>query len=130
MVLPAAMGLATVGIIFVYNAKVTGSWSSFPWSVWAREYIPSDAPGFGLDPTPPGRELPHVMAMVSFMLGMLALAPGMPFVPFATLAGLIGVLAVTVPASALVQSGSARWRRSWARGCRGGTSAATPRPPS
>ena len=59
----AAVGVAIIGILLVSNAKVTGSWHSMPWNVWSREYMPWDAPGFGMDTTPPRRELPHVMAV-------------------------------------------------------------------
>lgn len=57
----AAVGAAIVAILFVDNAKVTGNWRVMPWNVWSQEYMPWDKPGFGMDSTPPRRELPHVM---------------------------------------------------------------------
>lgn len=59
----AAVGAAIVALLFVGNAKVTGSWRTMPWNVWSREYMPWDKPGFGMDSTPPRRELPHVMSV-------------------------------------------------------------------
>ncbi|HEY2378373.1 MAG TPA: hypothetical protein VGH98_20510 [Gemmatimonadaceae bacterium] len=67
----AAIGAAIVGIVFVSNAKVTGSWRSMPWNVWSREYMPWDVPGFGLDTTPPRRELSPVMSRFAQQFGGL-----------------------------------------------------------
>lgn len=61
MIPAMAVGLMILGVLLVGNVKVTGNWSSLPWNVWAQEYMPWDAPGFGFDDTPPRRELPHSM---------------------------------------------------------------------
>ena len=67
----AAVGAAIIGILFISNAKVTGSWRSMPWNVWSREYMPWDAPGFGLDTTPPRRQLSPVMMNFARQFGGL-----------------------------------------------------------
>jgi len=67
----AAIGAAIVGILLVSNAKVSGNWRSMPWNVWSREYMPWDAPGFGLDTTPPRRQLSPVMIAFARQFGGL-----------------------------------------------------------
>jgi len=61
-VIPAmALGTAIIGVVFVSNARVTGHWRTMPWNLWSEEYMPWDAPGFGLDSAPPRRTLPPDM---------------------------------------------------------------------
>ena len=67
----AATGAAIIAILLISNEKVTGSWRSMPWNVWSREYMPWDAPGFGLDTTPPRRRLSPVMATFAQQFGGL-----------------------------------------------------------
>jgi hypothetical protein len=55
---PALVGVAIVSLLPISSAKDTGSWRVSPYSLYARDYMPFDKMGFGLDPTPPERSLP------------------------------------------------------------------------
>lgn len=47
-VVPAVVGGAGVALLVVaWNVVVTGAPWPPPWALWARQYLPSDAPGFG-----------------------------------------------------------------------------------
>lgn len=60
-----AVGAAIVGLLLVSNSRITGSWKTMAWNLYAREYMPWDIPGFGVDNTPPRRALPPDMAELS-----------------------------------------------------------------
>lgn len=59
----AAMGLGTAMLLVIplWSVKTVGSWSTTPYGLYSRMYFPWDAPGFGLDSTPPMRALPPDM---------------------------------------------------------------------
>lgn len=58
---PALVGVAIVLLLPISSAKDTGSWRVSPYSLYARDYLPFDKMGFGLDTTPPMRSLPSDM---------------------------------------------------------------------
>ncbi|MEO8910198.1 MAG: hypothetical protein ABI408_08225 [Gemmatimonadaceae bacterium] len=58
---PALFGIAIVSLLPISSAKDTGSWRASPYSLYARDYLPFDRMGFGLDTTPPLRSLPPDM---------------------------------------------------------------------
>jgi len=57
----AALGTAFVLVLLAWNTATMGRPLRFPWSVYARTYIPVDAIGFAVDSTPPLRALPQDM---------------------------------------------------------------------
>jgi hypothetical protein len=57
----AVLGVAILSLIPYANARTTGDWRVMPYSQYSQIYFPFDAPGFGLDSTPPRRELPPDM---------------------------------------------------------------------
>ncbi len=59
-----ALGSAMLLVIPLWSAKTTGSWRTTPYSLYSKLYFPWDAPGFGLDSTPPSRALPPDMAWI------------------------------------------------------------------
>jgi 4-amino-4-deoxy-L-arabinose transferase-like glycosyltransferase len=61
--LPAALavGLAILVILPFWNAETTGSWRTMSWARYAELYMPWDTLGFGLDSTPPQRDVPEDM---------------------------------------------------------------------
>jgi hypothetical protein len=56
----AALGSAIVGILPLWAARTTGDWRLWPITLYQRQYLPYDHPGFGLDSTPPQFELSPV----------------------------------------------------------------------
>ncbi len=48
-----AVGAAVIAIVPLWSALTTGDWSVTPLTLYTREYMPYDAPGFGLITTPP-----------------------------------------------------------------------------
>ncbi|MEO7456245.1 MAG: hypothetical protein ABIY52_08280 [Gemmatimonadaceae bacterium] len=48
-----AVGTAVVGILPLWSAKTTGNWRLTPQTLYTREYMPYDVPGFGIDSTAP-----------------------------------------------------------------------------
>lgn len=52
-----AAGTAVVAIIPLWSARTTGDWRVTPQALYTRMYMPQDAPGFGLDSTPPLRPI-------------------------------------------------------------------------
>lgn len=56
-----ALGAAMLLVIPLWSVKTVGSWSTTPYGLYSRMYFPWDAPGFGLDSTPPLRALPPDM---------------------------------------------------------------------
>ncbi len=53
--LGVAVGTAVLGIIPLWSAKTTGSWTNMPLIKYQRDYLPFDKPGFAVDSTPPRR---------------------------------------------------------------------------
>ncbi|MGH7703729.1 MAG: ArnT family glycosyltransferase [Gemmatimonadales bacterium] len=56
-----AVGAPILAIGPIYNQEVTGDWRKAPLAEYSKVYFPFDLPGFGLDSTPPRRELPQDM---------------------------------------------------------------------
>lgn len=52
-----ALGSCFVAIIPLWSAMTTGDWRVTPQTLYTRDYIPYDKPGFGLDSTPPALAL-------------------------------------------------------------------------
>ncbi|HVX39220.1 MAG TPA: glycosyltransferase family 39 protein [Gemmatimonadaceae bacterium] len=52
-----ALGTIMLGIIPLWSAETTGNWRLTPQTLWTRQYLPFDHPGFGVDTTPPTRPL-------------------------------------------------------------------------
>jgi hypothetical protein len=44
-----AVLFAALGLVLLYNREVTGSWSTTPYALYTRTYMPWDRLGFGLD---------------------------------------------------------------------------------
>jgi len=57
----AALAAVIIGVLPLWNARTTGDWRIMPYTLYAREYAPADAVGFGFDSTPPRRALPPDM---------------------------------------------------------------------
>src|ERR1051325_5067853 len=58
-------GIAILGVFPLSNRTIVGNWKAMPWSVYSKQYLPSDRFGFGLDPVPAQRTLPPDMAAPS-----------------------------------------------------------------
>lgn len=57
-VIPAvAAGVFTVGIMFVWNARVVGDWRTMTLTAYTRLYSPTDDIGLGANPAPPATHL-------------------------------------------------------------------------
>jgi hypothetical protein len=61
--LAAALGVTILGIIPLWNARTTGDWKLLPLTIYHREYLPFEKPGFGVDRTLPTRKLNPVNAI-------------------------------------------------------------------
>lgn len=61
--LAMALGSAILGLIPLWNAKTTGDWKLTPLTLYSREYLPYEKPGFGVDRTRPARLLNPVNAI-------------------------------------------------------------------
>jgi hypothetical protein len=55
--LAIALGCCFLGIIPLWSAMTTGNWRLAPQTLYTRDYLPYDKPGFGLDSTPPALPL-------------------------------------------------------------------------
>src|SRR4051812_10886123 len=62
LALSAALGVMMLGVIPLWSAETTGSWRLTPLTLYQRDYLPYDKPGFELDATPPARSLNAVNA--------------------------------------------------------------------
>ena len=60
-----ALGSAMLLVIPLWSAITVGSVRETPYALYSRMYFPWDAPGFGLDSTPPMRALPPDMALMT-----------------------------------------------------------------
>ena len=59
--LPLLVGVAILALIPYANQRTTGDWRVMPYSQYSEIYFPWDAPGFGVNLSPPRRELPPDM---------------------------------------------------------------------
>jgi hypothetical protein len=57
-----ALGIAMLGVIPLWSAETTGDWRLTPLTLYQRDYLPYDKPGFGIDRTKPARPLNPVNA--------------------------------------------------------------------
>ena len=60
-----AVGLALVLVIPLWSSKTVDSARTTPYALYSKMYFPWDAPGFGIEPTAPMRELPPDMAQIA-----------------------------------------------------------------
>jgi dolichyl-phosphate-mannose-protein mannosyltransferase len=58
--LAVALGCCFLAIIPFWSTMTTGDWRVTPLSLYTRDYLPYDKPGFGLDTTPPALALQPV----------------------------------------------------------------------
>jgi hypothetical protein len=58
--LAVGLGMAILGILPLWSAKTTGDWRLSPLTLYTRDYLPYDKPGFGIDRAPPRRALSPV----------------------------------------------------------------------
>ncbi|HSD66913.1 MAG TPA: hypothetical protein VLF95_09440, partial [Vicinamibacteria bacterium] len=57
----AVTGAAVLALLPPWDAASTGDWRTLPYTHYSRVYFPYEKLGFGVDPTPPLRELPPDM---------------------------------------------------------------------
>jgi hypothetical protein len=62
---PIVLGLALLMVIPFWSWKTVDSATKTPYALYSEMYFPWDAPGFGLDSTPPQRALPPDMAYIA-----------------------------------------------------------------
>ena len=55
-----ALGIAILGVLPLWSARTTGDWRLTPQSLYTRDYLPYDKPGFGVDTTSPAMKLSPV----------------------------------------------------------------------
>jgi hypothetical protein len=55
--LAIVVGCCFLGILPLWSARTTGNWRLTPQTLYTRDYLPYDKPGFGLDTTPPALPL-------------------------------------------------------------------------
>ena len=60
VLLAGLAGVAVLAIIPLWSAKTTGKWNLSPVTLYTRDYLPFDKPGFGFDSTPPALPLSPV----------------------------------------------------------------------
>ena len=60
-----ALGLGILLLIPLWSMKTVDSARSTPYALYSKMYFPWDAPGFGLDSSPPMRALPPDMALIA-----------------------------------------------------------------
>ena len=58
--LAVALGITVLAILPLWSARTTGDWRVTPQSLYTRDYLPYDKPGFGVDSTPPAMHLSPV----------------------------------------------------------------------
>jgi hypothetical protein len=56
----AGAGIVILMIVPLWSARTTGSWKLTPQTLYTRQYLPFDKPGFGVDHTPPALALSPV----------------------------------------------------------------------
>ena len=62
LVLATSVGVAILAVLPLWSARTTGDWRVSPTTLYRRDYLPFDKPGFDVDRTPPARALPPVVA--------------------------------------------------------------------
>jgi hypothetical protein len=60
-----ALGFAILLMIPLWSVKTVDSATKTPYALYSQMYFPWDAPGFGLDSSPPMRQLPPDMAIIA-----------------------------------------------------------------
>ena len=63
--LAMALGIGMLAIIPIWSIRTVDSARTTPYGLYSRMYFPWDAPGFGLDSSPPMRALPPDMAAMT-----------------------------------------------------------------
>ncbi len=63
--LAMAVGLALVLVIPLWSHETIDTVRTTPYALYSKMYFPWDAPGFGIQPTPPMRALPPDMALIA-----------------------------------------------------------------
>jgi hypothetical protein len=76
---PIVLGLAILLVIPLWSWKTVDRATKTPYAFYSEMYFPWDAPGFGLDSTPPQRALPPDMALIAKYASM----PHRDYVPSA-----------------------------------------------
>ena len=69
LALPTCVGIAILGLLPLWSARTTGDWHTTPLSVYTRDYMPWDKPGFGMDRTPARRPVPADVATLARNFG-------------------------------------------------------------
>ena len=67
-------GIALLGILPLWNARVTGDWRTTPLAAYTSQYLPFDIPGTRVETTPPTRALPAEMERVRGFLREIKVA--------------------------------------------------------
>ncbi|NUO62167.1 MAG: hypothetical protein HOQ11_16355 [Gemmatimonadaceae bacterium] len=62
-----ALGAAMLLVIPLWSRETIGTERETPYALYSRMYFPWDAPGFGLDSTPPQRALPADMQLITLV---------------------------------------------------------------
>jgi Dolichyl-phosphate-mannose-protein mannosyltransferase len=57
-----SIGVVILAMLPLWSAYTTGDWRLSPTTLYRRDYLPFDKPGFDVDRTPPARALPPVVA--------------------------------------------------------------------
>jgi hypothetical protein len=57
LAIATAIGTAILGVIPIWSVETTGDWRLTPLTLYQRDYLPFDKPGFGVDATPPAKPL-------------------------------------------------------------------------
>lgn len=91
LALGLAVGVAVLGILPLWSARVTGDWRTTPLALYTRQYLPFDVPGYAVRDTPPERDLPPEMARVREFLRDIKTeqATAQPWLTFAERAGFL-----------------------------------------
>jgi hypothetical protein len=76
---PIVLGFAILLVIPLWSWKTVDRATKTPYALYSEMYFPWDAPGFGLDSTPPQRALPPDMALIA----RYASLPHVDYVPSA-----------------------------------------------
>jgi hypothetical protein len=58
------LSIPVVVLNFTWQERTTGDWLKNPYSEYSRVYFPFDKPGFGVDPSPPLRDVPEEIGWV------------------------------------------------------------------
>lgn len=69
-----ATGVALLGVLPLWSARVTGDWRTTPLAAYTRQYLPFDIPGTRVDTTSPVRALPAEIERVRGFLREIKVA--------------------------------------------------------